>query len=281
LNIGILFVFIILFTSCSENPIENRNQTTYGSGFEIRSCEQIIEKDIYELCLRIRDKDPEEFDSVLMTNRLHGHVGPNNIYGAKMGLYAKQLLNGKDAEIFVLSEAGPKTPIGCLNDGIMSSIHATFGRGLIENLPNSSKLAATFFYKNSTVRLEVKPEKLNYSQDQISKALKEYGGLTEEYFVATRKTALYVWEYFNQYDLFLVTMNLTKEDYCDYSTRNTYLYSQSLHNLIHTAKNESEIITFINSYPCINDGNFITQNDGTIRVLAIWKSNNNTIEYVH
>lgn len=198
---AVFIIFVLLISGCTEKKV----QTIYGTGFDLTSCEQISEKDIYDLCSIIRDRDPEEFEAIVLTNKFHQHVGPNNIYGAKMALYAKKLLNGENHQIKVLSEAGTTPPISCLNDGIMCAICSTFGRGLISNVPDSSKLAATFFYKDKSVRLEVKPEKLGYTQKYIAASLEKYGGLTEEYFKDVRKMALYVWENFSQEDLFIIT----------------------------------------------------------------------------
>ena len=216
----IVLVFFICGCTLENKDKEDKSQTIFGSGLDITSCDQISEKDIYQLCLRIRHQDLEEFEAIMLTNKFHEHIGPNNIYGAKMALYAKKLLDGKNHEISVISEAGTKPPISCLNDGIMSSIGATFGRGLIENLPDSNNLAATFFYKNKSVRLEVKPEKLNVTQKYISDSLKKHGGLTDEYFKDVRKMGLYVWENFSQEDLFIVSYPSAESYYCDFNEFN-------------------------------------------------------------
>ncbi|MFC2122738.1 formylmethanofuran dehydrogenase subunit E family protein [Bacteroidota bacterium] len=199
--LAVAIICVLLISGCSEE----KAQTTYGSGFDLTCCEQITEKDIYDLCLRIRDRDPEEFEAIMLTNKFHQHVGPNNIYGTKMALYAKRLLSGKNHQIQVISEAGTKPPISCLNDGIMCAIGATFGRGLISTLPDSRKMAATFVYNDKAIRLEVKPDKLEYTQKYIADSLKRHGGLTDDYFKDVRKMALHVWENYAQEDLFIVT----------------------------------------------------------------------------
>jgi formylmethanofuran dehydrogenase subunit E len=150
--VGLLVYFKI------SNPVDEikRGQSIYDSGFNLTSCDQLTEQDMYELCKRIRDKNPEEFDSLLLVNKFHGHLGIANIYGAKMALYAKKLLAGKNYFIKVLSEAGTIQPISCFNDGVQVAINATYGRNLINNVddPSSNKLAATFYYQNKWVRLE-------------------------------------------------------------------------------------------------------------------------------
>ena len=205
--VGLLIAIsaIVGFIGFTNPESSTREQTIYGSGFELSCCDDITEKDVYELCLRIRDDDPEEFEAILLTNKLHQHTGPNTIYGAKMALYANRLIDGKPHQISVLSEAGTQPPISCLNDGIMAAIGSTYGRGLISTVENSSVLAATFGYGGRVVRLEVKPDMYENTRDYIANAMIEHGGLTEGYFTDVRKMGLHVWENMSQEDLFIVT----------------------------------------------------------------------------
>ncbi|MEA3229810.1 MAG: formylmethanofuran dehydrogenase subunit E family protein, partial [archaeon] len=273
------------FDNASENNQDStkdeRVQTVFGSGFDLASCEQITEKDVYELCTRIREKDIEEFEAITMVNRFHQHIDPNNIYGAKMALYAKKLLNGTDNEIRVLSEAGTKQPVSCLNDGIMVAIGATFGRGLIENAPGPNKLAATFFYKDESVRLEIKSERLDVTQRFIADSLKRHKGLNEDYFKDVRAMGLYVWENFSQEDLFIVSYPESEEGYyCDFNDNNIYVYINRLHNFFHTAPADEEILDFIEQDKCVYNGSIITD-DSVITIVSTWKSNNETILFEH
>jgi len=78
----------------------------------------------------------------------HGHQCPFMPIGYRMGVVAMEKLGierCKDHELHVLSEMGVGHPQGCMQDGIMSSTGATFGKGLIEKL-NYGKVAATFWY---------------------------------------------------------------------------------------------------------------------------------------
>jgi len=272
---GLIVILLIVFSYPSIGPL-TKNQTTYGSGFNLGSCDEVTEKDIYELCTRIYDNDPEEFEAVLFTNKFHQHVGPNNIYGAKMALYAKSLLDGKNHEISVLSEAGTKPPISCLNDGIMVAIASTFGRGLITNIGNSSTLAATFQHNNKSVRLEVKPEILKITQEYIANSLFEYGGLTDGYFKDVRKMALYVWENTSQEDLFIITYPEQENNNCAFSDINLNAYFNRLHNFLHTTLDEQEILDFIKDDPCVWGG-AINVESYPSTIESVWKSNNKTL----
>jgi formylmethanofuran dehydrogenase subunit E len=276
---GLLILLVFQVMGCTEYDLPTRDQTVYGSGFDLESCEQISEKDIYELCLRIYDKGPEEFEAILLTNKFHQHVGPNNVYGAKMALYAKKLLDGKNHEIYVISEAGTKTPISCLNDGIMVAIGATYGRNLIQSIPNSSKLAATFFYDNKSIRLQVKPEFLSYTKEYIKMSRIEHGGLTDGYFEDVRKMGLYVWENMSQEELFIVGEPDT-EDICEFSEFNVNRFFNKLHNFMHRAEKVQDVIDFIDKDPCVRDGE-VDNSKFPVTIRCIWKSNNKRIEFKH
>jgi len=262
-----------------EHHEHERVQTIFGSGFGLSSCEQITEADVYELCLRILDRDPEEFEAVLLTNKFHQHLGPNNIYGTKMALYAKKLLGAKDHQMQVYSEAGSTPPVSCLNDGIMVGAGSTFGRGLIENTGGPSKLAATFAYNNKSVRLEVKPEKLAVTQKYIADSRKKHGGLTEDYFRDVRKMALFVWENYTQKDLFIVSYPKSPKP-CEYTSGNLANYHNSLHNLLHETSSKDEILRFIDEHECVRDGR-VAVKDSTLIVTAVWKSNDKLVPYHH
>jgi formylmethanofuran dehydrogenase subunit E len=285
LDILLLLVIMVLLATImfpvSESNYEKHSlkQTVYGSGFDLDSCEEITEEDIYQLCLRIFDRDPEEFEAVLLTNKFHQHIGPNNIYGAKMALYAKDILGGKNHEISVLSESGTAPPLSCLNDGIMVAIGATFGRGLIKNSNDTGRLAATFRYGNNSVRLEVKPEMLNITQSYISDSRKEHGGLTDSYFLDVRKMGLYVWENMSQEDMFIVTYP-EENDNCEYNDANLNSYFNSLHDMVHASPDIVSIMEFIDEHPCVQDGS-VDDFGNSLTILSVWKSNNETIEFVH
>jgi len=174
-----------------EEVVENveKEWVNHGSGFSLTSCEMLNRKDVYDLCQKIYYKNPEEFNAMVMTNNLHEHLGPHNIIGVKMGLYAKDLLNAEKFEVRVESEAGTETPISCLNDGIMIATGATLGGGKIENVA-SGESAATFYYDERTVKLELKPE--------VREEIRRHSG-------DVRKNALYVWENYNGEELFEVS----------------------------------------------------------------------------
>jgi formylmethanofuran dehydrogenase subunit E len=265
--------------SSKDDLQDKRAQTIYGSGFDLVSCDQITEQDVYELCLRIRDRDPQEFEAVVVTNKFHQHLGPNNIYGTKMALYAMGKLGSKPHQMKVLSEAGLQVPMSCLNDGIMVGAGATYGRGLITNVSGKiPKLAATFLDGGKLIRLEVKPEKLKISQDAIKTSLLKHGGLTDEYFKDVRKMALQVWETFDRKDLFLQSTELSGLPFCEHSAHNLRRYENRLYDFLLTGPEEPLILAFIDEDPCVENGKVETKPDQTLVVQASWRSNNQLVE---
>ncbi len=93
------------------------------------------------------------------TFEFHGHRCPFMPIGYRMGELAKEKLGvGKSLnhDMHVFSEMGIGHPQGCMQDGIMASTAATFGKGLIEKL-YYGKVAATFWHpQKGAVRIYLK-----------------------------------------------------------------------------------------------------------------------------
>ena len=95
------------------------------------------------------------------TFEFHGHRCPFMPIGYRMGELAKEKLGvGKshDHDMHVFSEMGIGHPQGCMQDGIMASTAATFGKGLIEKM-YYGKVATTFWHpQKGAVRIYLKNE---------------------------------------------------------------------------------------------------------------------------
>lgn len=96
------------------------------------------------------------------TFEFHGHRCPFMPIGFKMGTLAMETLaveKSLDHQMHVFSEMGVGHPQGCMQDGIMSSTGATFGKAMIDRM-NYGKVAATFWYpgKKDAVRIVMKNE---------------------------------------------------------------------------------------------------------------------------
>lgn len=76
--------------------------------------------------------------------KFHGHLGPNVIYGYRMGIIARP--DGhKDAKANVYCGGVP--PMSCLIDGIQMTSGCTMGKGNIE-IAGEGELKAVFEYKD-------------------------------------------------------------------------------------------------------------------------------------
>ncbi len=96
------------------------------------------------------------------TFEFHGHRCPFMPIGFRMGTLALEKLTVEkslDHQMHVFSEMGVGHPQGCMQDGIMSSTGATFGKGMIDRM-NYGKVAAIFWYpgKKDAVRIILKNE---------------------------------------------------------------------------------------------------------------------------
>jgi formylmethanofuran dehydrogenase subunit E len=77
--------------------------------------------------------DPAAADIDALVERgalLHGHFGPFLVAGVRMGLLALELLEHPGYfGVTAQSEAGLKTPLSCLNDGVQIGSGCTTGKG--------------------------------------------------------------------------------------------------------------------------------------------------------
>ena len=70
------------------------------------------------------------------------------------------------------------------------------------------------------------------------------------------------------------------EDNCEFNDKNIKDFFNRLHNFMHKAKNNQEIINFIDEDFCVRNGIVDWDNLSTI-IRATWVSNNKTIELNH
>jgi len=135
----------------------------------------------------------EEWKAVLLTNELHRHLGTYSIVGAKMGIRARELLSAGLDELEVVSSAGLKPPLSCLNDGLQAATGASLGRGTIRVVEMDAVPSAVFRKGGKEVRLTLKPELRERIEAEIAEALKKHGGLNAAYFEEVRRVSLRHW----------------------------------------------------------------------------------------
>ena len=89
---------------------------------------------------------------------LHGHLGPFLVAGIRMGLLALTLLESPGYfGVRATSEAGRKTPLSCLNDGIQIGSGCTTGKGNLEIVDGGTP-RARFETDSQSVVIELRNE---------------------------------------------------------------------------------------------------------------------------
>ena len=108
--------------------------------------------------------DPAQVDLREMIDRgtkLHGHMGPFLVVGIRMGLHALSLLESSGYfGIHATSQAGSKTPLSCLNDGIQIGSGCTAGKGNLL-IVNGGIPSATFTCAGKTLSIELRERVVN------------------------------------------------------------------------------------------------------------------------
>ena len=166
----------------------------------------------------------EEWRAVILTNEIHGHIGIYSTIGAKMGIYALELLSrlcNKAEELKVLSFAGSRPPVSCFNDGLQISTGATLGHGAIDIAKSfteskesaDARVEAIFRFraicgteaKEMQLRVWLKEELRQQIAGDIANAVKQYGH-TPDYWQQVRKLALDYWQQWNRAEIFETEM---------------------------------------------------------------------------
>lgn len=150
----------------------------------------------------------DEFKMGVITCELHGHVGIYAIIGMKMGLYAREMLNADIDELRIISYAGSKPPISCMNDGLQVSTGATLGHGLIEVSNEEDKRPEALFHKDEdSIQIRLSDEYWETARKDIKDAIEKNGGLTEGYWLDIRKLAIDYWLNWNRNEIFTINNN--------------------------------------------------------------------------
>ena len=147
----------------------------------------------------------DEWTSGVLGNELHRHLGVYAIIGVKMGIRAREYFNTGVDEFFMTAYAGKQQPLSCMIDGLMVSTGSTPGHALLEVIDGESPTpSALFRYKDTAIRLTLKPE----ISAKIASELKEYNfvyGLDSNiYWELVRKSAIRYWRDFNRHDIFII-----------------------------------------------------------------------------
>ena len=135
----------------------------------------------------------EEWQCVVLTHELHGHMGIFNVLGAKMGLRAREVLKSAREGLHVQSFAGLSTPLSCFNDGLQIATGATLGRGTIQVDIASPRPEARISSATATCELSVKPEVMRRIKHDIDSLSSSLGYGSPPYFAAVRQLSMRYW----------------------------------------------------------------------------------------
>jgi len=144
----------------------------------------------------------EEWKACFLTNEFHRHLGIYSLIGAKMGVRARELLGAPFDELTVVSFAGGEPPLSCMNDGLQVSTGASLGRGTIEVSVINPRPAALFSHDEKKLTLSLKPGIIGKIKKDIKNALREFGGLNEDYFSHIRTLSIRYWYEFDRKEIF-------------------------------------------------------------------------------
>lgn len=149
----------------------------------------------------------EEWRISVLTSEMHGHLGIYSVVGAKMGLKARELFQVGVDQLSVISYAGNRPPLSCLNDGLQISTGATLGQGTITVASDSTFLpGALFTFEGTTIELRLKNEYREQVESDINQGIVQFGNLTSGYWKLIRKLGLKYWKEWNRDEMFDVTV---------------------------------------------------------------------------
>jgi len=164
-----------------------------------------FQPDIWEIAeTAIERYGLEEWTAIVLTCELHRHLGIYSILGAKMGIYAREILNASLDDLRVISYAGNKPPLSCFNDGLQVSTGASLGQGTISVMEDKPAIEAVFMIEDHGIHLASNPDIARQAADDIVNALKRYGEMNKEYFDEIRRIALNYWRDLDRSNIFTV-----------------------------------------------------------------------------
>jgi len=162
-----------------------------------------LREDIRPLVAEIIDRHGhEEWNAVWLTNEMHRHLGIYSLLGAKMGVRAREILDASLDELIIISHAGLRPPLSCMNDGLQVSTGASLGRGTIRVEEHDARPEAVFIKGSHKLHMKIDDAVAARIQSDIQRAISQYGNLTAEYFADIRRLALRYWLEMDRREIF-------------------------------------------------------------------------------
>jgi pyrimidine-specific ribonucleoside hydrolase len=149
----------------------------------------------------------EEWEIMVLTHEFHRHLGIYSIIGTKMGLCARDYFQVGLDELTVVSFAGRRPPISCLNDGLQVSTGATLGHGTISVSDDSASAPkAQFTHAGTIITLTLKQSYWDTIKKDIQQAEHQHGLQSRAYWQAVRVLGLRYWLQWSRNDIFECTV---------------------------------------------------------------------------
>lgn len=145
-----------------------------------------------------------EWRAAVLTNELHGHLGIYSTIGVKMGIFAREILQ-QPHHIKVISFAGSKPPLSCMNDGLQVSTGATIGHGLISIADDTNTRAeAIFFADDREICIRLREDDARQIAADIRQGIEQFGKRSPKYWSYIRHLAIDYWQAFDREEIFEV-----------------------------------------------------------------------------
>jgi pyrimidine-specific ribonucleoside hydrolase len=148
----------------------------------------------------------EEWSAIVLSHEVHQHIGIYTILGAKMGVYAREILKADTRSVAATLRNEGQKAMTCAADGLQVSLGSTFGQGLIAIAPptvEGAPLQGVFEQANRRLTLTLKPEFQSRIDAIIEEATQAHGFLSDAYFEAVERESYRVWAEFDRHEIFL------------------------------------------------------------------------------
>jgi pyrimidine-specific ribonucleoside hydrolase len=150
----------------------------------------------------IRNNGRVEWLAQLLQCELHRHLGIYSIVGVKMALRAAELLNAPQHGMQVTSLASDRPPHSCLNDGLITAVGSTPGRGLFRAGPPGERIRARFSYNGRQVTLTLRQRRQQQVDRELARLRRRHGLSSPRYWAAVRRRGLEIWQSWHRTELF-------------------------------------------------------------------------------
>jgi len=119
-----------------------------------------------------------------------------------MGIRAREYFNvGPDA-MKVISCAGSRPPLSCLNDGLQAATGATLGHGLITVADTGTAPCARFFWLGNTITLSLKKNIADTLSARLQEMKGKYGLESDTYWDLLREMTIREWQALDRHNIF-------------------------------------------------------------------------------